>query len=512
MPERASSASPAEGTLRRETPGGSAEPPGHDPYAALRLPNYRHYIAGNAISAIGMQMAGVVIGWELYLRTNSALALGLVGLCQIIPIISLALVTGQIIDRFNRKTIIIIDQACLAFTGTCLGLASLFHNRIPAWPVLDWINAQLGSLASWMGESGHHFHDRQVPIMFGLLFLNGIIRSFNQPAKQSLLPQLVPPSVFPNAVTWNSSIFEICGMAGPALGGFAVALIAWGVGKDSSVPYASVYFVNAACQLAQLLLFVPITLIPMHRPREPLTMRSLLAGIRFVWDTRVILATMSLDMFAVLLGGATALLPIFAKDILHVGPAGLGWLRAAPSIGAFCMAMFLAHRRPMRHAGRNLLLAVAGFGMATILFGATGFVPAEYGPTWGFGIAMVALFLTGVTDNISVVIRHTLVQILTPDRMRGRVSAVNSMFIASSNELGALESGTVAALFGPVVSVISGGMGTIVVVGVIALLIPQVRRLGALKDIRPAEEAEPGGFPVEAAKAAEPKRAATPAR
>jgi predicted MFS family arabinose efflux permease len=268
-------------------------------------------------------------------------------------------------------------------------------------------------------------------------------------------------------VTWNSSIFEVSSMAGPALAGLVIAI--WS-------PMAA-YVLSACFTLA----FVYFLLLLHQQPKPAVPHAShkgeLMAGIRFVWRTKLILATITMDLFAVLLGGATFLIPVFSRDILHVGPVGFGWLRAAPSLGAVAMAVFLAHRGPMKHAGLVLLWAVAGFGLATILFGLS---------RW-FWLSMFALFLTGSLDNISVVVRHTLVQLLTPDSMRGRVSAVNAVFIGASNELGGFESGLTAAIFGPILSVVGGGIGTILVVMGVALVWPQVRRLGSLHDVRPLE-------------------------
>ena len=265
----------------------------------------------------------------------------------------------------------------------------------------------------------------------------------------------------------NSSMFQIAAMAGPAIGG-AIIL------KSATLAY-----IIAACfNLAFFVFLMPVKVQSAARMREPLTRENLAAGFRFVWRTKIILATITLDLFAVLFGGATALLPAYAKDILQVGSVGFGWLRAAPAIGALTMGLWLAHRPPMKKAGRDLLWAVAGFGAATIVFGVS---------RW-FSLSFVMLLLTGAFDNISVVVRHTLVQMLTPDSMRGRVSAVNNVFIGASNELGALESGLVGSFFGAVASVVSGGIGTLIVVSAVAMIWPQVRRFGALSDAKPEEE------------------------
>lgn len=374
-------------------------------------------------------MQKVAVGWEIYERTGSALHLGYVGLVQFLPLVALALITGHVVDHHNRKRVLMV---ALLFTSlAALGLA--------------WNSTRRGPVYA----------------LYCLLLMSSIAKAFQNPAKSTLLPRIVPREIFGNAVSWGSSSFEMASMLGPALGGLLIGLF------RSAVP---VYVVSAAAALIFMLAMVGIQY--QHQPLEknPVTLHSLSAGLRFVWRAKVVMAAMTLDMFAVLLGGATTLMPVFAKDILHVGPRGLGWLMAAPSVGAFSMAILLAHRPPFQKAGRALLLAVVGFGAATILFGIS--------KHFWFSLAM--LLLIGMFDNISVVIRQTLVQLLTPDEMRGRVSSLNGLFIGTSNELGGFESGLVAGLFGPVISVVSGGVGTLVVVLGIAWLWPQLRRYGRI--------------------------------
>jgi MFS family permease len=451
-------AAPAPLAQTPPTPPPAGEP--HDPYVALRYPNYRRYFVGNACSLIGTQMTTYTVGYELYKRSNSALVLGMVGLVQVIPIILLALPAGHLVDRRNRKTLVLAATFVQILLLTLMGFSSRFANRLlPA-------SAETGLFA-----------DPHVPILLFLLLINGMCRAIGQPAKQSLLPMLVPSAHFPSAVTWNSGLFETSNVLGPMTGGFAVAALL-GPNPHDTWAYAIIYWVNAALQLVQWVNILRIKLEHTPRPREPMTLDSMLAGVRFVYANKIILGAITLDMFAVLLGGATALLPVFADQVLKVGPIGLAWLRAAPSIGALSMAMILAHMPPMERAGRNLLWAVAGFGGAIILFGLSRV----------FWLSMVALVLTGVFDNISVVVRHTLVQLMTPDDMRGRVNAVNSVFISSSNELGEFESGTTAhlattflgPLWGPMTAVAAGGTGTILVVIVVALAWPQVAAVGRL--------------------------------
>lgn len=403
----------------------------HDPYAAFRIPAYRSYTFGSLLALIGTRVQVVAILWEMHQRTGDALALGYVGLVQAVPMLLLSLPAGYLADRVSRKLIIV---TCLLGTAaTSLGLAAL--------------SAAQGSIGG----------------MYALLFLDATFLAIARPARQAVLPQLVPKDVFPNAVAWRSSLFQISSVVGPALGGL---VIVW------SIPAA--YVISAVSEIIFAFMFARLAY---HQPidrKQNMTVRNLLGGVEFIGRNRVVLTVISLDMFAVLLGGAVYLLPIYAKDILQVGATGYGWLNAAPAAGAFVMALLLAYAPPMKRAGRNLLLAVAGFGVATIVFGFS----------TNFYLSLAMLFLTGVFDNVSVVIRHSLVQLMTPDEMRGRVSAVNGIFIGSSNELGGLESGLVAKWFTPVISVVSGGVGTLVVVACTALASPKLRRFGALKDAK----------------------------
>jgi MFS family permease len=439
----------------------------HDPYVALKYPNYRRYFTGNACALMGTQMTTYAVAYELWRRTEQPIVLGLVGLMQVIPIILLALPAGHMVDRFSRKTLILWAGGAQVILWALMGVSSRYATH--------WF----GGAAAATQPGAHLFADPHVPILLGLLLLNGCCRAILQPARQSLLPLLVPAEHFANAVTWNSSLFEISNVVGPMTGGFAVAgLLALYPNPHDTWAFAAIYWANAVLQLIQWMNVARIQLEHKPRPREPLTMQSMLAGVKFVYGEKVILGAITLDMFAVLLGGATALLPVFADEVLHVGPIGLAWLRAAPSFGALTTAMVLAHMPPMERAGRNLLWCVAGFGGAIILFGLSR----------NFWLSMAALIVTGIFDNVSVVIRHTLVQLRTPDEMRGRVSAVNSMFISSSNELGEFESGTtchiaqslLGPLAGPMVAVAAGGVGTIVVVICAALAWPELRRVGRL--------------------------------
>ena len=383
-------------------------------------------------------MLQVALGWELYERTHSALALGLVGLATALPVVILALPAGDLADRMDRKKILIWSQ--IGFIVAGLALAALSY---------------------WQGP---------VALVYAVLLARGAGQAYNNPARQALLPHLVPADVFGNAVTWASGAFQVAAVVGPGIGGLVIAIergatSAYIISSLLTAIYLWTLFeIRAGGEPQQTSEFAA-------RSKERMTLRSLAAGLRFVRDDKVILAALTLDLFAVLLGGATALLPIFAKDILHVGPQGLGWLRAAPSVGALIVAVAIAHRPAMTRTGWTLLIAVVGFGVATVVFGLSK----------SFVLSMVMLFLLGGLDGISMIIRSTLVQLRTPDEMRGRVSAVNSVFIDMSNELGGFESGALAALVGPVAAVVVGGAGTVVVVGVVALAWPELRQLGPLQ-------------------------------
>lgn len=409
-----------------------APTPGRDPFLALRIGDFRLLLAGRFLATLGEQMLGVAIGWELYLRTHSALALGFIGLAEVLPIISLSLPAGYVADRFNRKRVVMGAQVLGAVGALGLALLSAAHGAL-------------------------------LPFYLCLLLI-GASDAFASAASTSLVPQTVPPEAFENAATWSSSSWQLAAVIGPALGGFVIALR----GGAATLVYV--------LDLLAIILYLGLLVVmranrPVALTREAPSLRSMGAGIGFIRATPIILAAITLDLFAVLLGGATTLLPIFATTILHVGPTGLGVLRAAPSIGAVCMAITLAFRRPFQRAGRTLLIAVAGFGVATVIFGLSR----------NFWLSLVMLAALGALDNISVVIRSTLLLLRTPDALRGRISAVNNIFIGASNQLGGFESGVTAAIFGPVVSVGLGGVGTLLVVGAVALIWPQMRRLSTLR-------------------------------
>jgi MFS family permease len=412
----------------------------YDPYQSLRFQDYRLLLIGNFTASLGEQMLTIAIGWELYERTHSALLLGMVGLVQVAPALILSLYAGYIADRFDRKLIVVLTQAALMLTSVSLAV-----------------------LSYWQGP---------LVLIYGCLLLMGIAMTFNTPAATTLPAYVVPEEAFENAATWSSSSWQLATVVGPALGGLVIAV---------SHSATAVYLLNAVAALAFAVLLLPIRVRPVAHQvvkqgeaDERTTWSQLREGVSFLQRTPIMLAAITLDLFAVLFGGATTLLPILAQDVLHVGPFGLGWLRAAPSVGALCVAFFLAHRPPFQRAGRTLLLAVAGFGAATIVFGLSR----------SFWLSLLMLVLLGGLDNISVVIRSTLSLTRTPDEMRGRVAALNGLFVNASSQLGGFESGLTAQLFGPALSVAGGGVGTIVVVLVVALLWPELRRLRGLREVQ----------------------------
>jgi MFS family permease len=410
-------------------------PQAHDPYQAMRFRDFRLVVIGSFIVSMGDRMVEVALGWQLYERTHSALVLGGVGLVLIIPVLLLSLPAGHIVDRFDRKKILLAGQFILIVASLALAELSLTNGPIA--------------------------------LIYACLLLMGTATAFLNPASAALTAQTVPEEAFENSATWNSSAWQLASVIGPGLGGMLI-----GVFHQTTLIY--VLSALAALLFAIFLLFVRARYQPVIRSakKEEANWKAVFEGVSFLKRTPVMLAAITLDMFAVLLGGATTLLPIFSITILHVGATGLGWLRAAPSVGALCMAFVLTRRAPFKHAGPALLIAVIGFGVATIVFGLS----------HSFWLSLVMLFLLGGLDNVSVVIRSALLLTRTPNQMRGRVAAVNAIFIGTSNELGGFESGLTAQIFGPLLSVVGGGIGTILVVICVALLWPEMRRLGTLRE------------------------------
>jgi MFS family permease len=414
---------------------------GHDPYAALRVPAFRWYLCGWVLSVIGQQLQSVAVGWEVSQRTHSALWLGLVGLTQAGPLLILALPAGHLADWADRKLIAMCAMFASAISTSALGFVVYHHGSLLA--------------------------------MYALLTVDATALALGGPARSALLPRILSADKFSNAVSWYSSLFQVASVTGPAIAGLLIRRATW-----------PAFVIDGLCAAWFGVVISKMKLLPSDAPRQPPTLDGLAEGIRFVYRKKIILATITLDLFAVLLGGAVALLPLVATDILHVGSVGYGWLRAAPAVGAFLMAIVVAHRKPMKHAGQAMLWAVAGFGAATVVFG--------FSQNYWLSLAM--LFLTGAFDNISVLVRHTLVQVLTPDNMRGRVNAVNNVFIGSSNHLGDFESGVTAWMFGLVGSIVFGGIGTILVVIAAFFAWPEVSKFGSLKDA--AQESAPQAEPL----------------
>ena len=382
----------------------------------LRLQNFMRMWLARLSSTAGQQMLMVAVGWQMYELTGSAWDLGLVGLYQFAPALLLTLVAGHAADRWHRGRIMavcLLLQAVVAFT-----LMSA---------TLGW-----GTDGAWVGRD----------LLLGLSVMLGMARAFQMPAQQAIAPLLVPAAILPRATAFNSAGSQVAVIGGPALGGLVFVAGA-----------AAVYATCFALFVVGSVLMALVRYQQAPRTDEPVTLQSVLAGVSFVWRSKLLLGATTLDLFAVLLGGATALLPMFAKDILHTGPWGLGLLRAAPAVGALLMSVVLTRWPFERRVGRKLLLAVGIYGLSMLVFGlSTSLV-----------LSMVALAVSGAADMVSVVIRITLVQLETPDEMRGRVSAVNSIFIGASNQLGEFESGVTAAWLGPVGSVLLGGVGTLLV-------------------------------------------------
>jgi MFS family permease len=418
------------------------EPRGHDPYASLRLPNFRWLIVSLFTMTVAAQIQVIVVSWQIYDITHDPLSLGLIGLAEALPFIGAALFAGHVADSANRRRIALASLFVLALCGVALLLFSLAPGRVLArgvWP------------------------------FYTVIAVAGLARSFLQPARTALSVEIVTRDLYHNAIAWRSSSWQAAAVLGPAAGG-----LLYGFGGPRIA-----YLVQAALLVIAFMTFTRIRYTPAARVVVAGVGlgESLTSGLKFVFSQPVLLGALTLDLFSVLLGGAEALLPVFADQILHVGPQGLGLLRAAPAAGAVVMSLVLAHRPPFRRAGPVLLYAVAGFAVCIIGFGLSR----------SFFLSAGLLLLSGMFDNISVLIRSTLVQTLTPGDMLGRVSSVNSIFIGSSNEIGAFESGVAARLLGTVPAVVFGGAASLLVVGIVAAAIPRLRRMRSIEgDFKPA--------------------------
>jgi MFS family permease len=408
--------------------------PRHDPYAALRHRDFRWYILSLFAMTAASQLQAVVVGWQVYSITHDPLSLGLIGLAEALPFIAVALPGGYLADRMNRRTLSVV--ALMVSAGCSLGLLAL--------------SASSGLLE----QTG-------VRPIYAIIFVSGVARGVLQPARQAMSAEIIPRAMYENAIAWRSSTWQTAAVIGPAVGGLLYGFAG---------PVAA-YAVDVAVMLFAVAGFMVVRYLPGERRVDGQSVfEGLVTGLRFVWREPIVLAALSLDLFSVFLGGAEALLPVFASEILDVGPQGLGILRAAPAAGAVAMGVYLAHRGPIERAGRAMLIAVATFALAIIGFGLSR----------SFVLSALLLTVSGMADNVSVVIRSTLVQLLTPPEMLGRVSAVNSVFVGSSNELGAFESGVAARLLGTVRAVVLGGAASLLVVLATARLVPRLRQLGRI--------------------------------
>lgn len=448
--------------------------PARDPYQALRYPGYRRYITGHFLSNVGRQSLIAAAMWQIYQWTHSATALGLVGLVNVLPVIAFALPGGSLADRFDRRMIIRRAMFASALLSVALVLTSHYHAHLPTGGLLEAMNRGLLQLALFferqVDPASLRFDNPGLPLLYLLLFFQAIIRVLAGPSRAAIVPQLLPANALGNAITWNTSLFELSTVIGPALGGL---IVAYG-------GYAAAYSLDVFASLVLALIMLDLPLAAGTSVTRPPTV-SALAGARFIRDRKPVLAAMTLDLFAVVMGGATALLPIYADKILHVGPIGFGWLRSAPAIGAALTAIVSSHLPPFRRPGVVMMWAVAGFGLSLCVFSiSTSFV-----------LSLVALFLSGVCDNISVVVRHTMVQLMTPDFLRGRVTAVNQMFIGCSNEISALRAGITAALLGPVAAAGLGGLGIFGVTLFVAWKWPELKSVPPLHTLQPDEDALP---------------------
>lgn len=401
----------------------------NDRFAAFRHSSYARFFTSRFMAAFAIQIVSVSVGWQMYDQTGSALYLGLIGLFQFLPSLLLILVTGSVADRYNRRA---IAAACLVVGAACVsGLLVLTIS---------------GQFTPW--------------IVFTILTVFGIERAFMGPAVQSLAPNLVPEKDLANAIAWNSSSWQTASITGPVAGG-----LLYGASATLAYSVALAFFVAAA-----ILMFMIKRPEQQRGPAKSVTLDSMLAGLRFIKAEKIVLGAISLDLFAVLLGGAVALMPIFARDILTLGPWGLGLLRAAPGIGAIAVAVLLATYPIRHHAGRLMFAGVAIFGIATVAFG------LSENPA----LSIAALVLMGGADMISVYVRETLIALWTPDEVRGRVNAVNMVFVGASNELGEFRAGTMASVIGAVPAVVVGGLGTILVAGIWAKSFPRLRKIDSL--------------------------------
>jgi MFS family permease len=398
---------------------------------AFQFPNFRYYMTARFFATVSLEMQALAVGWQVFSLTHRPLDLGLAGLAQFLPGVLLFLISGQAADRFPRRRIVMICYAAFSACSVSLLLLTLNHNH-------------------------------SVWLVYLVLLGNGTVRSFNGAAGQSFLPSLVPAEHFPNAVAWGASVFTVATILGPATGG-----VLYGLTNTPAPVYgcAVAGFLCSFALMGRIQVSVPARKAP--------TVETVFEGLRYIWRRKLVLGAISLDLFAVLLGGASALLPVYANDILKIGPSGLGLLRSGPAIGALLTATINAYFPLKRRAGISMLRCVAGFGACTVVFGLSRSVP----------LSLAALILLGACDMVSVIVRQTMVQLSTPEDMRGRVSAVNMLFIGASNELGQFESGITAWWFGVAPAVVLGGLGTLAIVTAWTLLFPELRKVDELSKV-----------------------------
>jgi len=416
--------------------------PKSNPYAVWQIKDFRFFLFGRFFITLATQMQAIIVGWQVYELTKDVFSLGMIGLAEAVPFIFVSLFSGYVADIVRRKHIIMISASFFFITSGALFLLSSYSS---------------GVLVLY-----------GVTPIFIIIFISGLARGFYFPAQSAFMAQIVPRELYPNSSTWNSAVWQVAAITGPAIGGLIYGFVGVSASYFGVLIFLSLGFM--------LFVFVGSKPLPERKHGETL-FSNLSAGIKFVFKHQIILSALALDMFAVLFGGAVALLPAFASEILNVGPQGLGFLRAAPAAGAVVMSLFLAYRPPMKRSGMILLIGVTGFGIAYLLFALSA----------NFYLSLFLLFISGVFDNISVVIRSTILQLLTPDNMRGRVSAVNSIFIGSSNEIGAFESGLAARLMGLIPSVIFGSTMTFLTVATVFGFAPKIRKLSLKKEINRLE-------------------------
>jgi len=414
-----------------------------DAYAVLKIKEFRLFLSARFVITVAVQMQSIIVGWQIYEMTKDPFSLGLIGLSEAIPFIIMAFFSGHIADTFNRRSIIL---SSLFVYMLCAVTLLLFTTH------LDFILT--------------HFHT--LPI-FIIIAITGFARAFIYPAQTAFMAQLVPRVLYTNSSTWNSTTWHIAAVTGPAIGGLIYGFLGITWAYSLVVGLVGLGFV--------LFLFIQSKVMPVKEAQETIG-QSIRTGVQFVFQNQVVLGALSLDMFAVLFGGAVAMLPVFAAEVLRVGPQGLGFLRAAPAAGAVLMALYLAYHPPLKNTGKKLFISVAGFGLSMILFALSK----------NFYLSLFLLALSGMFDNISVIVRHTILQLYTPDHMRGRVASVNSVFIGSSNEIGSFESGLAAKLMGLIPSVIFGGGMTLLITGITARLSPVLRKMQLLDQVKNGED------------------------